>query len=411
MLPSAAVHRTISSWALVGLITLVLLESALRFGFTAQLGDARAQVLASEERFIQRDAVTGWSNRPDTSGTFTNGRYAAQVHTGARGVRLNAPSSTIDSGAPTTFLIGDSNAAGFEVNDNLTLAALLERDLRDKRGRANVLNLGVRGYGTDQAVLRALAFGDLAPKTVLYLFTNNDPFDTNVLHLPGREYGKGTFIRRTGAASFEPYHYPVPVYAAGDAGVVVFDGQCQPIVHEQQADTTPDPPRLGAFLKRRLWSARAVSLILHGVPALPELNDDPLALLDGGARAFHPDLYTTYHEHGAVRMRCAEYFESQMRDLLSRLRRMPSVERVLVAHFPDNETFAWAAAGRPVPSTGMFQHLLADGTIDGYVNLGERFVDERLDYPALACPGDGHLCAEGIAWEARTILSALGRLL
>jgi hypothetical protein len=52
----------------------------------------------------------------------------------------------------------------------------------------------------------------------------------------------------------------------------------------------------------------------------------------------------------------------------------------------------------------LFQNLRARGVIDGYLNLGQRFVDQGLDYPRLACPGDGHFCADGLAWAAGEIL-------
>ncbi len=401
-------RRFFVSWSIVGLITLGLLEVALRVGFTAILGDLRAAILTSEQFFFQTDPATGWSLRPGVSGTFTNGVYRGTAHVDARGVRLNDASTTFQPGAPTTFLIGDSNAAGFEVGDNQTIAALLEQRQRAAGHAVNVVNLGVRSYGTDQAVLRARAYADLAPRTIIYLFTNNDPFDTNVLHIPGHEFGKGTFLRAPGSATFAAYNYPVPRYDAQEGSVVVFGPACEPIVHRRQVPATVAPPRLGDRLKAYLWTARALSFIRNGRPPAPESDADPLALLEDGDLPYHPDLYTTYHEHGEVRVRCAEYFESQMRALLRQLRTIPSVERVLVAQFPDNEVFDRLKAGATTPSIEMFRHLQADGTIDGHLDLGARFVGAGLDYPSLACPGDGHLCADGIAWEASEIERAFG---
>ncbi len=404
-------RRFVVSWSIVGLITLGLLEVALRVGFTATLGDLRAAILTSEQFFFQGDPATGWSLRPGVSGTFTNGVYRGTAHVDAQGVRLNDTSTTFQAGARTTFLIGDSNTAGFEVRDNQTMAALLEQRQRADGHAVNVVNLGVRGYGTDQAVLRAQAYAALAPRTIIYLFTNNDPFDTNVLHIPGHAFGKGTFIREPGATTFRSYNYPVPRYDAQEGSVVVFGPACEPIVHRRQVPTTVEPPRIGDRLKSYLWSARALSLIRNGRPPAPESDTDPLALLENGDLPFHPDLYTTYHEHGEVRVRCADYFESQMRDLLRQLRTIPTVERVLVAQFPDNEVFDLLKQGRTTPSIEMFRHLQADGTIDGYLDLGARFVADGLDYPRLACPGDCHLGEDGIAWGAEELDRAFGSLL
>jgi hypothetical protein len=400
----------VTAWAVSGALTLVGLEGALRLLFPLQLGDPASHIGQSEAFFFEGDAGFGWSLRPGASGTFTNGLYRGNVHVDSRGVRENGVPSTRRRGAPAIFVIGDSNAGGFEVDDEETLSAILERQLRAAGEDVNVLNLGVRRYGTDQAVLRALSLQDLTPRIVLYLYTHNDPFDTNVLHIPGRELGKGTFIRRLGEATFSPHNYPVPDYPLDYAGVTILDRQCQPIVHERMVEPE-EPDTLVVRAKRYLWTLRAISYIRRGPPGPPaQLLEDPIDLAEAGSD-FHPDLYTTFHEHGPIRARCPEYFEAQMAALLMRLRKIPTVARVLVAHFPDNLIFGDLRAGRVPPSVEMFERLAASGVIDGYVNLGQRFVEQELRYRELACPGDGHFCEDGIAWEAREIFDAFSSLL
>ena len=399
--------RSIGSWLLLAVLTVALLEIGLRVLFPAQLGDVRSNVLQSERKFYQRDPSVGWSSKPGVQGTFTNGAYRGRVHMDARGARQNAAASTWDPRAPTIFLIGDSNAAGLEVDDEESLSARIEQRLRGEGKPINVLNLGVRDYGTDQAVLRAQLFRDLHPRTILYLFTNNDPFDNNLLHLPGRAVGKGVFIRRNRDAGFTPYNYPVPEYPVRQFSVVLLDRQCEPVLKEPMIPVDA-PPALGTvdWATQYLWTLR-IADYMHRVPFQP-LLEDPLTLVLDAGRDSHPMLFTTYHEQGQIRSRCYEYFEAQMAAILKTLRGIPSVERVFVAMFPDNEIFDDLAAGRTVPSARTFDTLVASGVIDGYVNLSAKFVEAGLSYPKLACPGDGHLCRDGIAWEAEQIVRAFG---
>jgi hypothetical protein len=170
----------------------------LRLAFPV-LGDLRANIREGEARFHQADADLGWTLKPGAAGTFTNGIYRGTVHITADGIRRNGDNASWDPLAPAVFMIGDSNTAGFEVDDHQSVPAHLERGLREAGRAVNVLNLGVRGYGMDQAVRRALAFRTLDPEVVLYLFTNNDFWDATALKFPNRPFGKGR--RRTPTSS------------------------------------------------------------------------------------------------------------------------------------------------------------------------------------------------------------------
>jgi hypothetical protein len=60
----------------------------------------------------------------------------------------------------------------------------------------------------------------------------------------------------------------------------------------------------------------------------------------------------------------------------------------------------------------MFEKLLEQQIIDGYLNHGPRMVESGLSYARFACTGDGwHFCANGTAWMADEIDHAFGTVL
>jgi len=219
--------------ALLAAITLILGEVALRTFLERALGRPPADAERSAEHlFWRRDESLGWSNIPNASGHFTNGAFDGQVHFDAFGNRMNAARETRVAGYQNIFFLGDSTTASLEVDDDETVPALLEQALRRRGRRVNVINLGVRGYGTDQSVRKALELSrSLPPEEIIYMYVENDTWDNNVLREAGRKYGKGIYLRREGEPSFAPYRYPVPEDPEGFFGMVVFDQACRPALH------------------------------------------------------------------------------------------------------------------------------------------------------------------------------------
>jgi len=100
------------------------------------------------------DAELGWTHLPDAE--TSGGGPAARATTnsiGARGRREYAP--TPPAGVTRIACFGDSFTWCEEVGDDRTWEAIYERRYRD----AEVINLGVGGYGTDQALLRFRRLG------------------------------------------------------------------------------------------------------------------------------------------------------------------------------------------------------------------------------------------------------------
>jgi len=97
-------------------------------------------VILNGRDVIIPDPKMGWTLRP--------GNSSPGHHTIDHGIRRNAAGAMIRQGA--ILAVGDSFTEGWEVEDEETWPAYLER----KTGKP-ILNAGIGGYGTDQIVLRA----------------------------------------------------------------------------------------------------------------------------------------------------------------------------------------------------------------------------------------------------------------
>jgi len=113
----------------------------------------------------------GWALRP---GARYTGRGGEAITVNARGYRGTLHDGRPAPGITRVLMLGDSVTFGSGVSDGETFAALL-----DARPELEVINLGVDGYGTDQALLRlereGLAYGPAV--VVLNFCVRNDYFD------------------------------------------------------------------------------------------------------------------------------------------------------------------------------------------------------------------------------------------
>ena len=398
--------------ALLGAITLILGEVALRTFFERALGRPPADAERSaEHQFWQRDDSLGWSNIPNASGRFTNGAFDGQVHFDEFGNRMNAPRGTRVAGYRNIFFLGDSTTASLEVDDDETVPALLEQALRRRGQRVNVINLGVRGYGTDQSARKALMLSrSLPPDEIVYMYVENDSWDNNVLREPGRKYGKGIYLRREGEPLFASYRDPVPEDPEDFLGIVVFDQACRPALHTGTWKRDPRPhetPR--RWLDDHLYLARALGRVRHALEDPDPSSIDPDRMIREQGIAWSDDFFLAYSDSGIVGRRCASYFDAQMRFLLDRLRRIPGLRRLSVVHYPD-----WAVAknlreGLPSPRVDNFRLLVREGLLDGYLDLTELYLRERIRPGDVQCPYDEHFCERGPNGSPRTSCTGSSR--
>jgi GDSL-like Lipase/Acylhydrolase family len=94
---------------------------------------------------------------------------------------------------PNIVVIGDSYSFGIGVDDGQEYPAVLAQLLA---GQANVVNLGVPGYGLTQEIRLYYEFGrSFDPAIVLLQFSNNDPDDNLFYQVTEIENGRFVFRR------------------------------------------------------------------------------------------------------------------------------------------------------------------------------------------------------------------------
>lgn len=130
---------------------------------------------AEHYRFNGYHPLLGYDGLPGARGRF----HGAIVTHNSLGNRGPEAAFAKPAGVRRIVLIGDSQTWGYGVGDDETIAAQLWRLLNEGGGQPHeVLNLGVGGYGTDQAFLKYLVQGRLyAPDVVVLTVFKNDPIE------------------------------------------------------------------------------------------------------------------------------------------------------------------------------------------------------------------------------------------
>jgi hypothetical protein len=411
-----AVLRAVRTGLLIAVVTLLLLEIVLRafLGAMLFLPDATT---SDESLFWRHSRELGWALSPNRSGHFTNGGFDGLVTTDEYGLRRNSIAGTQQNDYENLLFIGDSTVASLEVNDDQTVPALLERLLRNRGRKVNVVNLGVRGYGTDQAVLSAqLHAARLRPTEVIYMYVGNDIYENNTIKSPHRRFGKGVFIREAGASSFIPVGFPVPDRDPAYGSLVVFDEACRPVVHVAESYEDPRSTRAGdrggssgvkEALLRSLYTLRALRYAKEQFSArqAPDTaQPDPHEAIAKHGVKWSRGFYAAYGDSGGLRKRCGQYFEDQIAFFISQLRAIGSIRKVHVVQFPNGPTLELLRQRQASPDSEYFARLLVRGIVNSHTNLSQILIDERISIQELQCLGDLHFCEKGNAWVADQIL-------
>ncbi len=185
--------------ALEGVAVLLLRKEPVR---TEQPISTRHRHLA-ERKHTQYDAGLGWVNIPNLaiSNLYGSGKH---LHINNLGFRGRHPvADEVASEARRIILSGDSFTFGYGVGDEDTWGAGLAR----RFGHVEVLNMGLGGYGVDQAYLRYLRDGvTLDHDLHLFSFITEDFKRMTRPRFMG--YGKPVVTVREGRLVTE--HVPVP---------------------------------------------------------------------------------------------------------------------------------------------------------------------------------------------------------
>ncbi len=129
------------------------------------------QTFQSAEYYLGNfDPQTGWSYKSNISYYEEAGDY--EYHFDENGIRTRTPNYDVNFEKPRIVFVGDSVTFGEELNYNDTFPSQINHLLEDK---FEIINLGVQGYGTDQALLRLEKYiEDFSPEYVIYTFIVDD---------------------------------------------------------------------------------------------------------------------------------------------------------------------------------------------------------------------------------------------
>jgi lysophospholipase L1-like esterase len=124
------------------------------------------------ERFFEPDPLTGHRYRPNSEGWWYRYDDGTKFYVRINGHGFADSPRQIAKSRPRIALLGDSTTAFWETEEANRGQYVLE-DLLDKR--FEVLNFGVRGFGTDQTCLHFERAGlRFSPDIVIYTFCIND---------------------------------------------------------------------------------------------------------------------------------------------------------------------------------------------------------------------------------------------
>ena len=219
--------------------------------------------------FWIHDDLLGWRHEPNAKGVYVGPRpwpveFDAEVRINSLGLR-GPEVEDVPPGGYRVLVIGDSLTAAFEVSYPQTFTALLEGKLSQALGTpTQVVNAGVRGYGTDQSYLYYRERGRLLrPDLVVHINAANDARNNIELHRMRRPFGKGAF-KVDGDGRLKLVGTPVAKYAMCSAYRLTSD-----FVVRQFASW---PKRMACWAQTKLFDHSALftftSLMLQQYPQL-----------------------------------------------------------------------------------------------------------------------------------------------
>lgn len=252
----------VSMGALLG-----LLELAARMAGYEPIHD----IYTKPSQFWQNDWLLGWSHEPGANGTFVGPRpypieFRAEVRINSSGLR-GPELRPLPAGGYRILILGDSFVAGFEVPFEQTYAVQLERLLNERFDfPVQVINAGVRGYGTDQSYLYYRERGwKLEADLVILVHSNNDWSNNMTLHRARRPFGKPAFALREGGR-IDLVGSPVPEYAACDE--LQLNDDFEPVLRDSALDRGWCRFRMAAADRSALFSL--VVMRLMRIPAVAD---------------------------------------------------------------------------------------------------------------------------------------------
>ena len=182
-------------------VALGIAEAACRQFFAERLA-----VVTDERNLLYRfDATLGWFPTPSTEQEFL-GERRIKVHDNALGLR-DVEFVPPTAGRPRLAFFGDSFVWGYDAEASERFTDLL----RARHPEWDVMNCGVSGYGTDQALLLLERLAPVLRPDVVVLEFNPADRNDNILAVNHGGYAKPVF--RAEGDTLTLVNVPVPLLA------------------------------------------------------------------------------------------------------------------------------------------------------------------------------------------------------
>lgn len=176
-------------------ITLIFTEIALRYYYFGKLSIVNTN--ADRLKFYRSDKKLGWTPIPNSEGYFSNPRQGLNAYIRHDENKIRVNDNSFESRGKSILVVGDSVTAGFEVDNNETYSAILEKLFFENGCYYRVYNAGVSGYGTDQSLWNLERLLNIVkPEYVIYMFSINDFVDNRRIKRANTEWGKPVFVLR-----------------------------------------------------------------------------------------------------------------------------------------------------------------------------------------------------------------------
>jgi hypothetical protein len=167
--------------------------------------------------FWQSDPVTGVKLAANKRGRFVRaGLFDVQIKTNSHGFHDREHTYEKSVGMKRVVILGDSYMEALQVRFDSSLAALLQKQLRNRSVSVETINLGVSAFGTGREYLMLREYGvKYRPDVVLLFFVGNDLIN-NSFRLEGTPYVPYPLLDRNqklardaaGEPRFTPIHDP-----------------------------------------------------------------------------------------------------------------------------------------------------------------------------------------------------------
>ncbi len=195
---------------IVIIIFFIFLEVGLRVVDHFRSGDLKKLdkiIWENEYKFYEYDPILGWKNKAGAEGVFRTSNTKTHISINSKGLR-DIEHDYIGDGRFRILVLGDSFVWGYGSEQDKRFTEYLQTLLGD---RAEVINAGVSGYGTDQELLYFKSEGfKYSPDLVILAFGTADATNENITGVHNT-YPKPYFTLDEGRLTLQ--NVPVPIRA------------------------------------------------------------------------------------------------------------------------------------------------------------------------------------------------------